>query len=935
MNRIIKSLSVILICFLLAGTFPAVKANGEDNSSRIVRIGYYYDSDYYYKDDSGNYCGYDVEYFYEISKHTNWQYEYVDFGSFEEAYDALENGDIDLLPSLFYTEERAKTLLLSSYDMGAVYVTIIVSPTNTTTAYNDYSSLEGRKVGILSDSVDGEKYREWASEHGLNTEIISMPTTEELLKALDDGTLDAVAISYLGSSSTYRIIKEFSPMKMYLGMPKDHTTLMKQLNEALEEITIETPDFSSELYNKYYIVNQQQTPVFTNEEQNYIDSGKSICVAMMNDNAPFSYMDKDGNLIGAAVDYFTKISELSGLQFSFKGYDTYDDVINAVKSGEADITGTIIYDAVEATTDNIILTNSYINMALTQITLKNTDRIDTLAVPSYLESIVRNTLNQAGVTIKTYNTADDCIEAVKKNNAEGAVLNTYSANYYMNSARTGLYNTTALNGLSFRLAAGLSASADRTLLSILNRCIRYSNSTTMNELIVKYSQESDSSLQAVLNRIPVSWLFVFAMIMCCFVTVLFIFLINVIRRQKEKDRLSAQEEEVARRSMELEAAERANAESNQFFSNISHDMRTPLNAVIGFSGLAEKEENIEKKNEYLQKIETSGKLLLDLIDDTLTISKSRNNNFELNLKPVRSRDIFEAIIIPIKSAASRKNITFNVDYTETTDRVIMADRLNLEKIFLNLLSNAVKYTPPGGHVSLKICNKSSAADDLDSVLIVSDDGIGISPEFLPHIYEPFKQEKRHGYEAIGTGLGLSIVKQLVDKMGGTIDVKSEVGKGTTFTVKLHFDEVKDNAQLSAGVNKNKIVNLKDKKILLCEDNELNREIAVALLNDKGMKVVCAENGKIGVTTIAQSDEKEFDAILMDIRMPVMDGIEATKAIRALDRKDTKIIPIIAMTADAFSEDVDRCLKAGMNGHIAKPIDPDRLYEELYSRIKSL
>ena len=160
-----------------------------------------------------------MEYLYEISKYTNWQYQYIDFSSFEDAYAALQTGEIDLLPSLFYTEERANTLLLSSYDMGAVYVTIIVPPTNDTIAYNDCSALEGKRVGILSDSYDGEKFREWAGEQGLNTNIIPMPSTEDLLKALDDGSLDAVAISYLGSSSTYRIIKEFSPMKMYIGMP--------------------------------------------------------------------------------------------------------------------------------------------------------------------------------------------------------------------------------------------------------------------------------------------------------------------------------------------------------------------------------------------------------------------------------------------------------------------------------------------------------------------------------------------------------------------------------------------------------------------------------------------------------------------------------------------------------------------------------------------
>lgn len=917
-----------LVSILLIALFPAVKASATANNGQIVKIGYYYDSDYYYKDDHGNYCGYDVEYLYEISKYTNWQYQYVDFGSFEDAYSALENGEVDLLPSLFYTKDRANTLLLSSYDMGAVYITIIVPPTNDTIAYNDYSALEGKKVGILSDSFDGEKYREWAGEQGLNTKIVPMPSTEELLKALDDGSLDAVAISYLGSSSTYRIIKEFSPMKMYIGMPKDHTELMKQLNDALEEIAIETPDFAGNLYSKYYIANQQQAPIFTKKEQNYIAAGKVLSVAVLNNNAPFSYLEEGGTLTGATIDYFNRISQISGLSFSFKGYDTQDDVIAAVKTGKADIAGTMVYDAVEASTDQILLTNSYIGMALTQVTLRGTDHISTMAVPSYLVSTVKKSFADTDITMKTYNTAMECMQALKRGDVEGAVLNTYSANYYMNSGRTGSYNITALNGLSFRLAAGISSATDRTLLSILNRCIRYSNSTTMNELIIKYSQEGNSSLQATLNRIPVSWLFALAVIMCCFAVVSVISLVNVKRRQREKEALSAQEAAVVRRSMALTAAEKANAESNQFFSNISHDMRTPLNAVIGFAGLAEKEGEIEKKNEYLHKIEISGKLLLDLINDTLTISKSRNNNFELHPEPVRARELFEAIITPIKAAATKKDITFTVDYASVVDRVIMADRLNVEKIFLNLLSNAVKYTPEGGHVSLRMFNDPPTGDNPDSLLIVSDDGIGISPEFLPHIYEPFKQEQRHGYETAGTGLGLSIVKQLIDKMGGTIDVKSEVEKGTTFTVRLHFEEAKKAGNLIAEGEGRAQLNLQGRKVLLCEDNALNREIALALLQAKGMDVVCAENGQVGVSTFEESAKNEYDVVLMDVRMPVMDGIEATKAIRRLERPDAKTVPIIAMTADAFAEDVQRCLDAGMDGHMAKPIEPDNLYQTL-------
>ncbi|MFZ2757081.1 MAG: transporter substrate-binding domain-containing protein [Atopobiaceae bacterium] len=928
----LASLCLLLVAILAIVLVPAT-AHATEAAGQTVRVGYYYDSDYYYKGDDGIYGGYDAEYFYEISKYTNWQYQYVDFDSFEDAYAALESGQIDVLPSLFNTPERAESLLLSSYDMGSVYVTIIVSPSNDAIAYDDSQALQGKRVGILADSVDGEKYREWAGEQGISTEVVPMATTEELLGALDDGSLDAVAISYLGSSSTYRIVKEFSPMKMYLGMPKDHAGLMSQLNAALESITIETPDFSSELYRKYYIANQQQTPVFTASEKAYIASAGTLTVAVLNDNQPFSYLGGNGEMTGAVVDYFGKISQLSGLSFSYRGYPSQAAAVQAVKSGEADIVGSMVYDATEATADKILLTNSFIDMALTEITLQGTGQIRTIAVPSYLLPIVQGSFSGQDVSFETFGSAAECMAAVGSGKVDGAILSTYSANYYMNTNRAGTYNVTTLNGLSCRLASGLPSTTDRSLASVLNRCIRYSNSTTMNELVIGYSQADSSTLRATLNRIPVAWLLAIAAIMCCFAVVLVILLMTVRRRQREREALAAQRAAVAQKEAELAAAERAGEERNRFFSNISHDMRTPLNAVIGFSDLAERETDVTRKNEYLEKIGSSGKLLLDLIDDTLTISRASQSGIELHLKPVLSSELFSSVIPAVREAASKRIIEFTVDMSEARNRVVMADRLGVEKIFLNLLSNAVKYTPEGGHVSLHVFNDPPDGADPVSVLVVSDDGIGISPEFLPHIYEPFEQEKQHGYESVGTGLGLSIVKQLVDKMGGTIDVESEQGKGTTFTVRLHFEEPPEGAEppdaIQGGLHD---VDLAGRKVLLCEDNALNREVAVALLGERDVDVTVVEDGLAGVTAFSESAEGHFDAILMDIRMPVMDGYEAARRIRSLDRADAATVPIIAMSADAYDDDVRRCHEAGMNGHVAKPVDVQRLYQAIQEAI---
>ena len=368
-----------------------------------------------------------------------------------------------------------------------------------------------------------------------------------------------------------------------------------------------------------------------------------------------------------------------------------------------------------------------------------------------------------------------------------------------------------------------------------------------------------------------------------------------------------------------------------FFSNISHDMRTPLNAVLGFTSLAKSDSlTVQQKDDYLNKIETSGRLLLDLINDTLTISKASNGKIVLRPEPCRMDNLGATVLPAVQELAKQKGVQLIIEKLDYRQRTILADRLNSEKIILNLLTNAVKYTPAGGHVWASVHDEPQNAKDADLVFVIRDDGIGMSPEFLKHVYEPFAQENRPGYESTGTGLGLSIVKQMVDLMGGTIQIRSEINKGTEITVRLHYPEVDAEIQPepcreTSGIDETVLAG---KKVLLCEDNAMNREIAIAILQSRGMKVVTATNGEAGVHAFMDSAEHEYDTILMDLRMPVMDGLEASKKIRVSDRADAKTIPIIAMTADVFNETILAAREAGMNEYVTKPIDQDSLFRTL-------
>lgn len=922
-----SKIGVLFICILLLLNDLCVPAAALETPPETVKIGYYYDSDYFYRDEHGNYCGYDAEYFYEISKYTNWEYQYIDFDSFEEAYAALEKGEIDILPSLFYTQERAEHLLLSAYDMGNIYVTIVVAPENTKIAYGDLSALEGKKVGILSDSVDGEQYRSWAKEHDLHTDIIPMASIESLLSALDHQELDAVAISYLGASSVYRIVDEFSPMKMYFGMPKDHTRLMKQLNEALGEITIQTPDFFNGLYSRYYLANQKQTPVFTIDEKRYIRSAGPLTVALDQNNPPFSYQEKDGSIHGAVVDYFEHIAKLSGLKFTFLGCTNNQKTVEAVKNGKAHIAGNIVYDAIEASTDHILLTNPYLQTAITQVARRGTKETGRAAIPSNLLEVYHSEDAAEQLTLKSFDNAREAMQALTKGNVNSAILNTYSANYYMNNNRADRYNVTTLNGMAYQAAAGISFSADRRLYSVLNRCIRYSNTTTLSELIIKHSQADTSSVQTTLNRIPQYWLVAFAALMLYFVVILVVFIAVLKRRQREKDAVAAQKLLISEKEMHLSAVEKAAEEKNSFFSNISHDMRTPLNAVLGFTRLAKAEGISERQRlEYLNKIQSSGEVLLDLINDTLTISKANSGKLELRREPISSEELIETISALIGTSAAEKEITVSLNKAHYHPRLIMADQLVLQKIFLNILNNAVKYTPQGGHIWVDINDvKQPRQGEAATEIVIRDNGIGMSPEYLPHLFEPFSQEKQQGYEAIGTGLGLSIVKQLIDLMGGSITVSSRLGQGTEFVLRLHFEDAELPPKAEAAPKPHGEDILKGKRVLLCEDNHLNREIASTLLSSQGMQVDAAENGKIGVEKFASSAVGSYDIILMDIQMPLMNGYQAAEAIRGLLRPDAEKVPIVALTANAFEDDIRKAMEAGMNAHLAKPIEPERLF----------
>ena len=380
-------------------------------------------------------------------------------------------------------------------------------------------------------------------------------------------------------------------------------------------------------------------------------------------------------------------------------------------------------------------------------------------------------------------------------------------------------------------------------------------------------------------------------------------------------------------------ADRANEAKSVFLSSMSHDLRTTLNGILGFTEIALKEQNHQKRQEYLMKIQSSGKLLLDMVNDTLELSRIESGKMVLEPENLVSREILENVITALRPSAEAKLIQLVVEENFPKDEVIRTDRLKLQKVVLNLLSNAIKYTHAGGIVKITFSTYEKAVNGCNHFIAVEDNGIGMSKEFLSRAFEPFSQENRpEAVNAVGTGLGLTIVKRIVDMMGGNITVESEEGKGTKFVVNLPIEIVPESGTLQETAARKDYSMLVGKHILLCEDNYLNIEIATILLHEKGIVLTVAKNGAEGVEIFRSSRQGSFDAILMDIRMPMMDGYEATAKIRSLPREDAEKIPIIAMTADAFEEDMQRAKELGMNAYLTKPVDPEQVYATLFQVI---
>ena len=921
-----KSVLYIVVFIWLSISILPVYASSdkikEEPVKRIVRVGLHDDSD---TGAESELTAYQKDYLQAVAEYADWQYVYVD-RPWAECLKMVRNGDLDLLMCVSKTDERLKDYDYSSESMGTE-LCYLYGRSDTTLQYDDYAGFEGMTVGYEAGSTIIDSLRKYGQAQGFTFRAKAYPEVGELFAALDRGEIDAAAQSnFNGTQENYVLLTQCCPDPIYIITSKKKAALKTELDNAMAKLFSYNQGFNTNLYDYHFGTIAAQRISYTKQELAYLKQKPIVNVCYETNWIPFEY-DTGGNVEGITPDVLRAIGKDTGITFRFVLADSTQSVYNNVSKSSHDTVMAVSYDYVWANDHNLLVTQPYVKGDVSRVTSTSGKKVKTVATikGGYLE-------NQVHVKYPEYETisfpnAEACMEAVAAQKADCTFLNDYQAAYYRRMQSYENFSYQADNQITQAIALGVTRDSNPVLFDILSKSLKQISVSNLQEILNKNEmQAANFSYHHLLRYYPVQT----AIVLGIFISLsglLIVFLISSSLRKQQNIRLEA-----ARAETEM-----ANRAKSEFISRISHDIRTPIGAIANMTDFAFTDMNDKNKLQNdLRKIQTSNTLLLSLINDVLDISKIDSGKIELHDAPYTWKDFMfniQSIFEPLCMEKGLKlELVSNPDLP-----AFMIDATRLNQIAMNILANAVKYTPQGGSVKVITSGEKTADNRYIETFQVIDTGIGMSSEFQKVMFEPFSQEyKNPGRDKVvtGSGLGLSIVNRLVKLMGGTISVNSELGRGTHIavsftaeTVITEKEEKEEKAEESEALPE-KI----NGQILLAEDNEINAEIETRMLESLGAEIVRAENGEEAADIFAASEPFTFACILMDIQMPVMDGYEATVKIRELHRSDAKEIPIIAMTADAFSAAMERSRKAGMNDYITKPLNLKILHDVLIKHI---
>ena len=906
-------------------------------TKKVIRIGSFEDT-FDYVDQNGVRRGYGYELMQALAGYTGWEFEYVKC-DWSNCFDKLENGEIDIMGDISYTDERAQKMLFSDEPMGEEKYILYADLSNMDIGTSDFKALDGKRVGVLLGTEPEIMLTEWENKNGIHTEHVNVYNNDDVEEKLANHEIDGFVSleesiwSEQGISSVTTIGKS----GIYFAINKERSDIKTELDWAMRQLEQDSPFFKADLYKKYFTLDYNQ--ILTGEEKSWLEEHGGIRIGFLsNDPAIFSMDEETGKLTGTLAEYVSYAKDCLGnqtLKFDMQTYDDYNEMIQALQDREIDMIFYASRNPDFAEKKGYALTNTawtYSLMAVTDEKNFDENEVYTVAVPKEKDTLKQHiAFSYPQWKLVDCDSLEDAADMVIHEKADCFLMGASQAMIYDNSQNFKSVPLTKTMEACFAVKSG-----EGILLSIVNKTLKTMPSDMLTSALAIYDSTAEKvTFSDFAKDNLLSFFAVAGLLALTIISIILVFLRKA-RKAEAVAKLAANDTQKLNDKLEiaLRKAETASQAKTRFLNNMSHDIRTPMNAILGYAQLMEDElkgKDLPETSEYLKKLQQSGSLLLSIINNVLDMAQIESGKMEIDENYARIEDIRQTLFEIFEDEAKKKNLvlryTINIEHEH-----ILTDITKVKEIFVNILSNAIKYTPSGGSVMLNI--DELACDEPGYMIVrtsVSDTGIGMSRDYLTKIFDAFTRERNTTKSKItGSGLGMSIVKKYVDLLGGTIDVESELGKGSTFTVTLKHriaDEsyyVKNNAENPETCSEI----LEGKNILLAEDNDLNAEIAEVILERAGLKIERVEDGIQCVNRMMKMPAGTYDMILMDIQMPQMDGYKATRVIRRLPDKDKACIPIIAMTANAFEEDKRKAIAAGMNGHIAKPIQVDKLLSTL-------
>lgn len=907
---------LLIFTFFAAMTMVPAKVSAAESGQETVKAAWYEDA-YHITSKNGVRSGYGYEYEQAVAAYTGWNYDYVN-GDWGDLLEKLQNGEIDLMGALSYTDERAKTMLFSELPMGEEKYYLYVNLEDTDISLSDLSTLNGKRIAVMEESVQGTQFAKWEKEHNIKTKHLNVDNFKKATEMAEnneiDGAISAETPAWIEAGMS--AIVTVGGSEIYYGISKKRPDLKEKLDNAMRAMENDKPFYGDELYQWY--LSAQSVSILSKEEQEWFTQHGAIRIGYLNNDSGFSTLDEKSGKPEGVINDYTKYAanclDNQKLEFDLVGFDSEEEQIQALKDGRIDLIFHVGYNPYYAEEYGLALSNTVLSMPVAVVTMQ--DSFDESAENSVAIEKDNSELkwyisyNYPRWKIIECSSVNEAEQIVSDGQADCFLARSAQLTKYVNDRKLHATYLTQVCNTVFAVNKG-----DIVLMSILNKTLKMIQTSKLSGAESMY----EDSLKKVTFSDYVKDNFLVVLIGFAIV---FIFIMAVILGLLNKAQRATIE------------AEKANAAKSDFLFNMSHDIRTPMNAILGYNELLKENLTDPKLLDYQRKIEQSGNLLLSIINNVLDMARIESGKLSIDENYSEVGAVLKEICEVFEMDVKKKDIHLTYE-AKVEHKHILCDVTKIKEVFTNLISNAVKYTSPGGTVILRSQEMPCDRDGYVKIRTeVIDNGIGMSEDYLPLLFDAFTREHNTTTGKVaGTGLGMPIVKRLVELMGGSIAVESALGKGTKFTVILEHkiaDEAYYTHRQSEMSDHAKKELIKGKHILLAEDNELNAEIATAILENMGILADRVEDGVQCVARIEQMPAGTYDMILMDIQMPNMDGYKATQVIRHFSDDKKANIPIVAMTANAFEEDKKMALEKGMNGHIAKPIEVHKIEDIMIS-----